>query len=228
MIKRLYYILVQRLYVLKNRNKPCQGKVYMFHDVSDEKDTYSISTDNFKMMINHFCSKKKIVDIETLITEKNKDNVVITFDDAYESVYRNAYPFLKEKGVPYYVFMCDEFLDKDNYLKKEMLKEMLSESKCIVGSHGMKHELSRFISDNDLERNLKESKRKLEKDFDIDVDAFAFPYGSIYACSKENIETAKKIFDHVFMTYSLPYNEEYGNIIPRININDSSFGKEII
>ncbi len=228
MLKRLYYILVQRLYVFRNRYKPCQGKVYMFHNVSDDNDTYSISSANFSKMLEYLCQHKKIVDVQTLINEKDKDNVIITFDDAYESVYKNAYPLLKEKGVPYYVFMCDEFMNKENYLKKEMLKEMLADSKCIIGSHGMKHELSRFVSDDILERNLKESKKKLEDEFGIDADAFAFPYGSIYACSKDNINVAKEIFKYVFMTYNLPYNEEYGNIIPRININDSAFGKEII
>ena len=227
MIKRLYYIILQRLYVLKNKNKPCQGKVYMFHNVSDENDTYSINKTNFIKLLDYLCKNKKIVDVKALIKEKSKDNIVITFDDAFESVYVNAYPLLKEKDVPYYVFMCDEFLDKDNYLNKETLKEMMTESKCILGSHGLKHELSRFTSRSILENNLKESKAKLQQEFFDMVDSFAFPYGSIYACSEENIEVAKELFKYVFMTYNLPYNEEYKNVIPRININDKTFGKEL-
>ena len=59
------------------------------------------------------------------------------------------------------------------------------------------------------------------------VSSFAFPYGSMYACSKDNIKTAKELFDYIFMTYNLPYNEEYENVIPRININDSTYKKEM-
>ena len=72
MFKRLYYIILQRLYVLKNKNKPCQGKVYMFHNVNDEQDTYAINKENFKAFVEYLKKNKKVVDIETLIKEKDQ------------------------------------------------------------------------------------------------------------------------------------------------------------
>ena len=227
MFKRLYYILLQRAFVLFNRNKAAQGRVYMFHNVDDDADIYSITKENFESFIGYLCENKKIVDADTLIREKDPDHVVITFDDVYESVYRNVYPLLKEKGVPYYLFVCNEYLDKDGYLNRDELKEMLSESKAILGSHNMKHELSRFKDGSVLKKELLDSKEELEKISGAEIRSMAFPYGSMYACSNENIKTAKGIFDHVFMTYAVSYNEEYGNIIPRINMNDDAFRKEM-
>lgn len=227
MFKRLYYILLQRLYVLKRQSKPCQGKVYMFHDVSDKNDTYSISKASFDELVNYLFNRRKIVEIETMIEELSCENTVITFDDAYASVYYNAYPLLREMNVPYYIFICNDYLNKDNYLNEDMIKEMISNSKCILCSHNMKHELSRFKSKTQFRCDLEESKDILEKKFDVKVASFAFPYGSVYACSNDNIEDAKEYYDYVFMTYSLPYNEEYKNVIPRININQSNYRKEM-
>lgn len=227
MLKRLYYIILQRLYVLMNKKKPCQGKVYMFHNVNDDHDTYSITKHHFESFLNYLTENKKIVDIETLLKEKDPDNVVITFDDVYESVYGNAYPLLKEKDLPFYLFVCNEYLDQENYLNCWQLKEMVSSSKAIVGSHNLKHELSRFVKNDEMKKNLESSKKELEEKLGVNIDTFAFPYGSMYACSKDNISAASSIFDHVFMTYAIPYNQEYGNIIPRINMNDSEYLKEM-
>ena len=227
MLKRLYYIILQRLYVLKSRNKPCQGKVYMFHNVNDDGGTYSITRENFAEFIDHLTKNRKVVDIETLIKEKDPNNVVITFDDVYESVYRSAYPILKEKDLPYYLFVSNEYLNKEGYLSSTMLKEMLNDSKAFLGSHNYRHVLSRFCDSRTLKEDLKKSKEELEKEFSVSVDSFAFPYGSMYACSKENIRTASELFDYVFMTYAISYHEDLGNIIPRINMNDSLFGKEM-
>ena len=223
MIKRLFYIILQRLYVSINKNKPCQGKVYMFHNISDVGDTYSISLEHFKEMLDYFSENKKIVDIDTLINEKYSDNIVLTFDDAYKSVYEHAYPLLKEMNVPYYVFICNEFTDKDEYLSSDMIKKMSDDSKCIIGSHGMKHALSRFMDDDTYKNDLKESKNILESLIGKKVSDFAFPYGSMYACSDDNIRNAKEVYDNVFMTYNLGYNSEYERVIPRININDSNY-----
>ena len=227
MFKRLYYILLQRAYVLFHKNRPDQGRVYMFHNVNDDADTYSIKKDNFELFLNYLCQNKKIVDIETLIKEKDSNNVVITFDDVYESVFKNAYPLLKERGVPFYLFICDEYLNQEKYVNSDMIKEMLKESKAILGSHRMKHELSRLADANEIKEDLSQSKKKLEKEFGVSVNFFAFPYGSMYACSDRNTEDALSLFDYVFMTYAIPYNEEYENVIPRINMNDASFRKEM-
>ena len=227
MFKRLYYIILQRLYVLKNKNKPCQGKVYMFHNVNDEQDTYAINKENFRTFVEYLVKNKKVVDIETLIKEKDPDNVVITFDDVYESVYQNAYPILKEKDFPFYLFLCDEYLNKENYVSSDMVKEMLKDSKAILGSHRMKHELSRFSDETKIREDMKESKKKLEEEFGVKVDAFAFPYGSMYACSEKNIEDALEIYKYVFMTYPFSYDGNMKRVLPRININNVTFEREI-
>lgn len=205
-----------------------QGKVYMFHNVSDDvNDTYTISKDNFKKLLDYLMNNYRIVDVETLIKEKDERNIVLTFDDAYASVYENVYELLKEYDIPYYIFICNEYLGKDDYLNEKQINEMLQNSKCILGSHNYFHELVRFIRLEDFIKHINNSKQELEERFNKDVNDFAFPYGSMYAVSNDNIYEAKKLFKHIFMTYALPYNEEYNNEIPRININNDNYQKEM-
>ena len=201
--------------------------IYMFHNISDDKDDYSISEEHFTKMLEYLVENKKIVDSETLMKEKDSNNVVITFDDAYDSVYQIAYPLLKKYNVPYYIFICNEYLHQDKYLSEAHIEEMLKDSKCILGSHNYFHQLSRFMDQETFKQNIASSKEELENRFNVDVDDFAFPYGSIYAVSPDNIYDAKKLFKRIYLTYALPYNEEYEDEIPRININDSNYEREL-
>lgn len=227
MLKRLYYIILQRLHVAANKNRECQGKVYMFHEIASKDDTYAISPKSFKSFMNDLIRNRKIVDIETLIREKDENNVVLTFDDAYASVYEYAHPLLRKYGVPYYVFICNEYLNKEGYLSEKMIKTMLKDSHCIIGSHGYQHVLSRTMHNDNLMEQISISKEGLEQRFNVKIDSLAFPYGSMYAVSKKNISGAEKMFSHIFMTYPLAYNEKYGNVIPRININEETYSGEI-
>ena len=64
MLRRLFYILLQRLYVFRQKKKPCQGKVFMFHKVDDENGLYSITPEHFRSLIETLMKNKKIVDID--------------------------------------------------------------------------------------------------------------------------------------------------------------------
>ena len=212
---------------MKQHSKPCQGKVYMFHDISDKNDTYSISVEHFREFVDHMVLKHRVVTVDELVNNPDSNNIVLTFDDAYSSVYEHAYPILKKYNVPYYVFICEEYLNQDKYLSEKMLKQMLSDSSCIIGSHNMKHDMARFKDQRQLDDDLLKSKQLLSSLTVKSIDSFAFPYGSMYACCDDNIDMAKKYYDYVFMTYGVSYNSEYGNVIPRININDKNYLQEM-
>ena len=158
---------------------------------------------------------------------KDNNKIVITFDDAYESIYLYARPILKEKNIPYYVFLCNELVDTERYLNTKQIEEMIKDGNCIVGSHLYKHEMSRFIKEEDFKKMMVDSKAELGNKFKININCFAFPYGSFYAVSKKNIEMAKNYFDYIFTTIPLNYSKRYVNIIPRYNMNDNEIQKVI-
>lgn len=231
MIKKIYYICLQRIYViikkikrilLKEKNT---SKILMFHEINDSRGgLYAVSQDNFKKVINYIGNNDLCATIDCI---KDNDKIIVTFDDAYESVYLYARPVLKEKNIPYYVFLCNELIDTDGYLNTKQVEEMINDGNCIIGSHLYRHEMSRFKKEENLDKMMIDSKKELEKKFKININCLAFPYGSFYAVSKKNIELAKKHFDYIFTTIPLNYSKRYGNIIPRYNMNDNEIQKVI-
>ncbi|SJZ58034.1 polysaccharide deacetylase family protein [Anaerorhabdus furcosa] len=229
MIRRILFIIYQRIYTLFRSIRNDQfSHVLMFHNISNENNDITISKENFYKLITKLNEEKRICKIEDLKYQSISKSVVITFDDVFQSVYVNAYPLLKRLQVPYLLFLNIKMLDKDNYLTTEQIKEMLSDSNCILGSHSINHIFMRNISEEKLQLELLNSKKFLEKKFDVICTSFAFPYGSLYACSKKNIIQASKIYDYVFTTINMSFDGDFHNI-PRINVNNNcKFLKEMI
>ena len=66
--------------------------------------------------------------------------VVITFDDGYRDNYVNAFPLLKERGMPATIFVVTDFMDEERpeYLTWAMAREMLAAG-ISIESHGRNH-----------------------------------------------------------------------------------------
>ncbi len=58
-------------------------------------------------------SKMRVVHLSEYSPE-DPNQCVITFDDAYENVYRHAFPILREHGYPFEIFVNGDFIGKWN------------------------------------------------------------------------------------------------------------------
>lgn len=226
-IIQLYYIILQRLYVFikttQNKTNINTTKVLMIHKISDDDDIYSIGENDFRKLINAIYQKSKF---SSIYDDDFDDNYIITFDDAYDSIYTIARPILNNYNIPYCVFVCNEFIGKEGYLSKEMIEVMSGDLNCTIGSHLYKHILSRFTENTELGKYMMASKEELENITKKEVNTFAFPFGSFFAVSKENLIAAKNIFKYVFMTIPVDYKKE-DEFVPRYNINNNSFKRFI-
>lgn len=228
MLIRMIYIIYQRIYTFfRIRKNKYSSRVLMFHNISNDDNDITISKENFIKMINILYRKFSICKIEDIETNRNSKCVVITFDDVFCSVYENAYPLLRELQIPYYLFLNISMLDTTNYISTNQVKEMLSNSNCILGSHSLEHVFMRNLTDDEVYLDMLNSRKYIEKEFNSKCTSYAFPYGSIYACSKKNINQASKLYDFVFTTINMNFDGNFNNI-PRININNKcKFLKEI-
>ncbi|MGH7155590.1 MAG: polysaccharide deacetylase family protein, partial [Acetobacteraceae bacterium] len=123
-------------------------------------------------------------------TEPGQWFVAITFDDALESVFRNAVPELAKRNMPTTIFVPygvlgrtpDWEMDQDFPYRNEMVvaTEQLHEvdpKNVTIGAHGMTHR-SLVTMDRDAARfEITESKTQLSRILGREVDTFAFPYG---------------------------------------------------
>lgn len=118
-----------------------------------------------------------------------RPNVAVTFDDAFESVARNALPVLQRHGIVSTIFVPTGWVGrtpgwqmetdadrKERVMDANALREM---PRDIVrfGSHTSTHpRLSQLAPDRRL-NELRESRLVLEELFGERIDTLAFPYG---------------------------------------------------
>lgn len=124
-------------------------------------------------------------------------SAVLTFDDAFESVYRYAYPVLRELGIPAQAFLATAYLDwSDPFpfdrwgqaflgqappeafrpLRVDQCRAMAASGLLEFGAHTHTHQDFRGRAD-DLRRDLRRSVNIIRDLFEPNEVAFAFPYG---------------------------------------------------
>mgnify|MGYP003672086037 CR=1 FL=1 len=116
--------------------------------------------------------------------------VLITIDDAYLSVYTEAYPLLQEYDFPFTVFVATDPVDQklDGYMSWEQMREMQAGG-VTFANHSATHEsLLRRLDgerENDwlkrIEADIDKSMTRLNQELDPFPGAFAYPYGEFDA-----------------------------------------------
>lgn len=150
--------------------------------------------------------------------------ILLTFDDMFASAYRYALPELRRRKPPYTVFIAPGLLGQKDYITEDELRTLAADPLCTVGAHTMHHQALRFLPPEQVRQELEESRAYLEALSDRAIVDFAFPYGSVYACSRSNIEQAERLgFTRAFSTLNRDVTEtdlEKPWFLPRRNIND--------
>lgn len=112
---------------------------------------------------------------------------VITFDDGYEDVYREAVPILRMLGFTATVFIVSGFVGQMNVwdegkgclaplLNWDQIKKLL-QAGFSIGSHTVSHpDLSQLSRDN-VWYEVSQSRKSLEQTLGAPVQTFCYPYG---------------------------------------------------
>lgn len=115
-------------------------------------------------------------------------SVLITFDDGSRSCHSTALPILKSFGFTATVFLVSEQLggragwDRneahagDDLLTLKEIQELI-QSGWSAGAHSMTHARLTGLTREESEREIRESKLRLEVALSIPIRSFAYPYG---------------------------------------------------
>lgn len=119
---------------------------------------------------------------------ENKKYICITFDDAYEGLYKYAWPVLKKHGFAATIFVVTDYVGMDNdwdvsrvgwkfrHLNWNQIIEM-SESGIEFGSHSRTHQDLRHLDAEELRNELAQSKITLEKYLEKIIGILSYPFG---------------------------------------------------
>lgn len=198
-----------------------KGVILVFHEVSDSFDhdvSCKIRLSTFRRIIERVATDYKIVSVEDFLSSREKNMAVITFDDVPHSIYTEAYPFLKEKGLPFTLFVAKKFVGMDGFLSEVELKELDKDPLCTIGAHTCNHVQLRYESDS--KNDIKESKVILEELLGHQVKYLAYPYGRYDSVSGKNRREVKESgFVAAFSTIQACVPCRYDELfIPRIEV----------
>ena len=186
--------------------------------------------------LNNFLQHLKIIEENsiTFINPKNfeyelknnrsKRKILLTIDDGFSSFYKNAWPILKQKKIPFILFVSTREVGAFNYMTWEQIREISKEDFVEIGNHSHTHEYlvdeSADLIRKDIEKSISIFKRELGKNSDF----FSYPFGEYSVLFKDIIKSLN--FKYAFGQHSgvvdetkdfyelprYPINEKYGEI----------------
>jgi peptidoglycan/xylan/chitin deacetylase (PgdA/CDA1 family) len=173
--------------------------VLCYHGLSDTwPDETAVSPRLFGEQVEAFLRRgyRGATFTEALTAPSAAKLLVVSFDDAAESVHRLAAPLLEALGVPGTVFVPTAYPDRGEAMSWSGLDRWVggpheAELGCMsweqlgelaargweIGSHTHSHPLLSSLDDDELERELVVSKRECEEHLGSPCTSLAYPYG---------------------------------------------------
>ena len=164
-------------------------------------------------------------DFKKSLYENKKDRkILFTVDDGLLSFYKNAWPILKEKEIPFILFVNTREVGSFNYMTWEQILELHNSKNVEIGNHSHSHEY--LVDENpdfikkDILKSIEIFRNKLGKNSDF----FSYPFGEYSLDFKKIIKDLG--FSYAFGQHSgvidetkdlwelprFPINEKYGEI----------------
>ena len=154
---------------------------------------------------------------------KSKKEILITIDDAFESFYTEAWPYLKENKIPFILFVSTEPVGKRGYMTWEQIKEVEVEDFVNIGHHSHTH---KYLIDGSYEEfilDIETANKIFLSELGYVPNLFSYPFGEYSKFMKDYIS---KNFKYAFGQHSgvidlnkdkfelprFPINEKYGEL----------------
>ena len=169
--------------------------VLCYHRVGTEVSKMSVSPSRFEAQLDWLLANGyrviRLSELAEFLAGKRavpRRAVVLTFDDGYQNVYRNAFPLLKKKGVAATVFIYTDFVGAGDGLSWAQMNEMQRSGLVDIQSHTKSHAnlAQRLAGETDaayrqrLDRELKTPMTLAEREMAETNHRFrylAYPYG---------------------------------------------------
>ncbi|HEU6449337.1 MAG TPA: polysaccharide deacetylase family protein [Verrucomicrobiae bacterium] len=208
--------------------------VLSYHAITDD------AKERFARQLKTLCRLTLPVSaVEKRQLNPNTRYCALTFDDAFQSFFRNALPQLRQWHVPTTVFVPTGYLGKESawfdYGGENLVGETVASCSHIaelaadrdfqIGSHSATHRNFLQLDENELRTELKTSRNDLESLLEKRVDAISFPYG----CFGERELRLAQAEGYEFMfsvTPTIVVDNLSGGLIGRVSVQPTDWPVE--
>jgi peptidoglycan/xylan/chitin deacetylase (PgdA/CDA1 family) len=136
---------------------------------------------------------------------RNREDVSVTFDDAYESDYSIALPLLKASKMNARFFVVAGRVGQKGFLSRKQIQTLSAEG-MTIGSHGMYHRKWRGLSDHELREELVEARDLIEQITGSRIAQAACPFGGYDRRVLQHLRKAG--YDRVYTSDGGPANRD--------------------
>lgn len=175
--------------------------IAMYHSITPDalqENRLQVSVKDFERQMHFLKSHRyNVLTLEhlaSLIKEKRKippKTLAITLDDGYKDNYIYAFPVLKKYNIPATIFIIINEVGRPDRLSWDEIKTMRDSGIITFGSHCLDPEpLVNIKSEEDLKRQIFESKEILEERLGREINAFSYPEGRFNDKIKELVKEA--------------------------------------
>ena len=126
--------------------------------------------------------------------------VCLTFDDGYRDTYITALPLLKRLNIPFAVYVSTGFIDNELPmwwypneklgLSKEELIALDAEPLSTIGAHTISHPRLSTLTEEDMRKEIVESKHRLEEILGHPIKHFSYPHGDYNTATLQVVKDA--------------------------------------
>ena len=108
----------------------------------------------------------------------NKE-ILITIDDAFESFYQEAWPYLKRNKIPFILFVSTESVGKRGYMTWDQIREIQNENFVLIGHHSHSHEYLIDVSSNEFIADIEKANEIFLQELGHKPKLFSYPFGAV-------------------------------------------------
>ena len=201
----------------------------MYHRFNEPKyPSTNVQMDIFKEQIKIIESSNAIfidpnnLDKEISTIHKTK-SILLTIDDGFSSFYKNAWPYLKNKKIPFILFISTREVGKNGYMTWDQIREVQNSKIGIIGNHSHTHDYLVDLSNKKINYDIDQSIKIFKKELGYNPNYFSYPFGEY---SLDFINIIKQNFNFAFGQHSgvidlskdnfqlprFPINEKYGDL----------------
>ena len=201
----------------------------MYHRFNETKyPSTNIEMDIFKKHIgiiknSNFNFHNPYKFVEQFNLPKLNKEILITIDDAFESFYSEAWPYLKENKIPFILFISTEAVGKKGYMTWDQIKEVENETFAMIGHHSHSHEYLIDVTNDEFILDIQKANKIFLNKLGYIPRLFSYPFGEYSEYMRNYIS---KNFDFAFGQHSgvidlnkdkfelprFPINEKYGEL----------------
>ncbi len=184
---------------ISDRARAAKIPIIMYHDITSVKDVdWDVTPEDLE---KHFqmlqeggytpITMDRMVNHLRTGSQLPEKPVLLTFDDNYVGQYKYAFPLLKKYNYPAVWSVHTRFVGTAGKKPKatwDQLREMHKSGLITVASHTVNHFNMKNLSDPEIEREVLESKKALEKELGVSIDYFTYPEGEFTERAKDKVK----------------------------------------